>query len=250
MFELNNRVAIVTGAAGGIGKETCLTLAELGADVVATDVSSEIEKVRGEVEQTGSRSLAFEADVRNPDEILDIVNETIDEFKRIDILVNVAGIFPYQPLSEIDNDDWEAVLEVNLTGTFNWAQAVLPVMRDQGYGRIVNISSATGGHSGRSGNFAHYAASKAGVVGFTRSVAIDVGPDGITMNAILPGIIDTGGLQSIRPKEEIEATVEQTPARRMGQPEDVAHTVAFLAAEESGYITGTTLLVDGGSTLL
>lgn len=249
MFELDNQVAIVTGAAGGIGEQTCLTLAELGADIVATDLTPDVEDVTAEVEKTGSRALAFEADVTDTERIQEIVAETVEEFGRVDILANVAGIFPFQPLSEIDRDDWDMVLEVNLTGTFNWIQAVLPTMRAQEYGRIVNISSATGGHSGRSGKFAHYAASKAGVVGFTRSAAIDVGPDGITMNSILPGLIDTGGLQSVRPPEEIEATVENTPVRRLGQPADIATAVAFLSTEEAGFITGTTLLVDGGSTL-
>jgi 3-oxoacyl-[acyl-carrier protein] reductase len=153
-------------------------------------------------------------------------------------------------MTELSREEWDRVLDVNLNGTFNWTHAVVPGMVDRAYGRIVSISSLSGGHIGWSGKLSAYAASKGGVVGFTRSAAIDLAPKGVTMNAIAPGMIDTGAPQAANTEEELEAAVAMTPVGRMGEPEEIAATVVFLASEEAAYITGATVVVDGGYSLL
>ncbi|ARS91218.1 SDR family NAD(P)-dependent oxidoreductase [Natrarchaeobaculum aegyptiacum] len=250
MIDLTDRVALVTGASGGIGESTAKVLAENGADVVVTDVVDGIEETASTIEETGSKAIASEMDVTDEDEVEAVVEATLDELGRLDILGNVAGIFPTHTLEEMTKNDWEQVIDINLTGTYNCTQAVLPAMREQNYGRIVNVSSASGGHIGWSNDLAHYAASKGGVIGFTRSAALDVAQHGITMNAIVPGLIDTGAPQSVAEEEELEAGVQMTAFGRMGEPEEIANAVTFLAAEEASYITGAKLVVDGGYTLV
>ena len=222
MIDFTDRVAVVTGAGGGIGEATALLLAEQGADVVVTDA-----------EQAQS-----------------VVDDTLEEFGRVDILVNNAGIFPTATLEEMTAADWQQVIDINLTGVFNCTKAALPAMREQGYGRIVNVSSASGGHIGWSGDLSHYAASKGGVVGFTRSAAIDLGPDGITMNAIVPGMVDTGAAEQVATEEQIQAAVNATPVGRQGDPEELAAAIAYLASEPAAFVTGASLVVDGGITLV
>jgi 3-oxoacyl-[acyl-carrier protein] reductase len=250
MIDLTDHVALVTGAAGGIGEATAQVLAENGADVVVTDVIEGIEETAADVEGRGSKAVAEEMDVTDEDEVDAVVEATLEEFGRLDILVNVAGIFPTHTLEEMTKDDWKQVIDINLTGTYNCTQAALPAMREENYGRIVNISSASGGHIGWSNELAHYAASKGGVVGFTRSAALDVAQHGITMNAIVPGLIDTGAPQSVSEEEELEAGIQMTAFDRMGEPEEIANAVTFLASEEASYITGAKLVVDGGYTLV
>ncbi|HMB50732.1 SDR family NAD(P)-dependent oxidoreductase [Natronoarchaeum rubrum] len=248
MLDFTDRVAIVTGAARGIGKATALRLAEEGADVVVTDVAAERDDVADAVEERGQSALALEVDVSDEAEVEAAVEETIEEFGRIDALVNNAGIFPTADLAALSAEDWQRVIDVNLTGAFYCTQAVCPTMREQGYGRIVNVSSAAGGRVGWAGNLAHYAASKAGMVGFTRSAAIDLGPDGVTINAVVPGMIDTGAAERVSSDEEIEAAVSAIPVGRQGDPEELANVIAFLASEASSYVTGASLVVDGGIT--
>lgn len=250
MIDLTDRVALLTGAAGGIGAETARVLAKNGADVVVTDVVDGIEGTAEDVESAGSSALAHEMDVTDEDEVQAVVDATIDEFGRLDILGNIAGIFPAHTLEEMTLADWSQVLEINLTGTYNCTQAALPAMRDQQYGRIVNISSAAGGHIGWSNDLSHYAASKGGVVGFTRSAALDVAQHGVTMNAIVPGLIDTGAPDAVASEEELQAGIQMTAFDRMGDPEEIANAVAFLGSEEASYITGTKLVVDGGYSLV
>ena len=250
MIDLNDRVAIVTGAGRGIGKETATLLAEQGADVVVTDVIPEIEEAGEAVEERGANALVRELDVTDYERAQEVVEDTLEEFGRIDILVNNAGIFPTATLEEMTPEDWQQVIDINLTGVFNCTKAVLPAMEEQGYGRIVNISSASGGHVGWSGDLSHYAASKGGIVGFTRSAAIDLGPKGITMNAIVPGMIDTGAAEEVSEEEEIEAAVTMTPVGRQGDPEELASSIVYLASEPAAFITGASLVVDGGLTLV
>lgn len=250
MIELTDRVAIVTGAGKGIGAATAKLLAEQGASVVVTDVIPEREAVGDDIEASGGEALVRELDVTDYDQAQEIAQETLDKFGRIDILVNNAGIFPTATLDEMTPEEWQQVIDINLTGVFNVTKAVLPTMREQEYGRIVNISSASGGHVGWSGDLSHYAASKGGVVGFTRSAAIGLGPDGITMNAVVPGMIDTGAAEEVSEEEEIEAAVNMTPVRRQGEPEELASAVVYLASEPAAFITGSSLLVDGGYTLI
>ncbi len=250
MIDFTDRVAVVTGAGGGIGEATALLLAEQGADVVVTDVVSEREAVGEAVEERGANALVRELDVTDAEQAQSVVDDTLEEFGRVDILVNNAGIFPTATLEEMTAADWQQVIDINLTGVFNCTKAALPAMREQGYGRIVNVSSASGGHIGWSGDLSHYAASKGGVVGFTRSAAIDLGPDGITMNAIVPGMVDTGAAEQVATEEQIQAAVNATPVGRQGDPEELAAAIAYLASEPAAFVTGASLVVDGGITLV
>lgn len=250
MIDLSERVALVTGAAGGIGAATARTYAKNGADVVVTDVVPEVEDVAADINESDGEALAFEMDVTDSERVEEVVSEAAEELGSIDILANVAGIFPTHTLEEMTRDDWDQVIDINLNGTYNCTQAVLPSMREQEYGRIVNLSSAAGGAIGWSNDLSHYAASKGGVVGFTRSAALDLAPDGITMNAIVPGLIDTGAPQAVATEEELQAGIQMTAVGRMGEPEEIANAVAFLSSEESSYITGARLVVDGGYTLV
>jgi 3-oxoacyl-[acyl-carrier protein] reductase len=250
MIDLSERVALVTGAAGGIGAATSKILAENGADIIVTDVIDEIDEVAAAIEETDSRAVAQEMDVTDADEVEAVVEAGIEELGGLDILVNVAGIFPTHTMEEMTAEDWSTVLDINLNGTYNCTQAALPAMREQEYGRIVNISSAAGGHIGWSNDLAHYAASKGGVLGFTRSAALDVAQHNITMNTIVPGLIDTGAPQAVATEEELQAGIQMTAFNRMGDPEEVANGVAFLSSEEASYITGAKLVIDGGYTLV
>ncbi|WP_254765799.1 SDR family NAD(P)-dependent oxidoreductase [Salinilacihabitans rarus] len=250
MIDLTDRVAMVTGAGRGIGKATALLLAEQGADVVVTDVVPEREDVGDAVEDRGATALVRELDVTDPAQARAVADDAEAELGGVDVLVNNAGIFPAQSLDEIDHEDWQRVIDVNLTGTFNCTSAVVPGMRDRGYGRIVNVSSAAGGRVGWAGSLSHYAASKAGVVGFTRSAAIDLAPDGITINAVVPGMIDTGAAEEVSSPEEIEAAVAATPVGRQGEPEELASAVVYLSSEPAAFVTGASLVVDGGITLV
>jgi len=250
MIDLSEKVALVTGAAGGIGAATSKILAENGADVIVTDVIDEIDEVAAAIEETDSRAVAQEMDVTDADEVEAVVEAGIEELGGLDILVNVAGIFPTHTMEEMTAEDWSTVLDINLNGTYNCTQAALPAMREQEYGRIVNISSAAGGHIGWSNDLAHYAASKGGVLGFTRSAALDVAQHNITMNTIVPGLIDTGAPQAVATEEELQAGIQMTAFNRMGDPEEVANGVAFLSSEEASYITGAKLVIDGGYTLV
>ncbi|MFQ3293112.1 MAG: 3-oxoacyl-[acyl-carrier protein] reductase [Natrialbaceae archaeon] len=250
MIDLSDRVALVTGAGGGIGAATSRVLAENGADVIVTDVVDEIEEVAADIESTGSRVIAQTMDVTDPTEVETVVEAGLAEFGRLDILANVAGIFPTHTLEEMDEEDWSNVLDINLNGTYNCTQAALPAMREQNYGRIINLSSAAGGQIGWSNDLSHYAASKGGVLGFTRSAALDVAQHGVTMNTIVPGLIDTGAPQAVTTEEELQAGIQMTAFGRMGDPEEIANAVAFLGSEEASYITGAKLVVDGGYTLV
>lgn len=250
MFDFENRVVMVTGAGQGIGAATATLFGEQGANVVVTDVVEQREAVGEAVEDAGGTALVRELDVTDYEQAQSVVEDAVDEFGRVDVLVNNAGIFPTVGLDEMTPADWQQVIDINLTGTFNCTKAVLPAMRDQEYGRIVNVSSASGGHIGWSGDLSHYAASKGGVVGFTRSAAIDLGPDGITMNAVVPGMIDTGAAEQVSTDEEIQGAVNMTPVGRQGDPEELAAAIAYLASEPAAFVTGASLVVDGGITLV
>lgn len=247
MFNLDGKVAIVTGAAQGIGKEIALLLARSGARTVIIDVSDKIFDVMKEIEAFGQDSLAIKCDVSNGEEVKNAVKEVIGRFGRIDILVNNAGIYPFKQFTEMTEQDWDKVLNVNLKGVFHFTRFVLPKMMEQRKGKIINIASVAGSVVGFP-NLAHYSASKAGIVGFTKALALEVAQYNINVNAISPGPILTPGTKALG-KETYEQIRKSIPLGRWGKPEDVANLVLFLASDESDFITGQNIVIDGGYTI-
>ncbi len=243
-MDLTDKKAIVTGAAQGIGKTIALQLARQGADVVVTDINREgLALVVAEIEALGRRALAIAMDVSNLAQCEDMVKETVQEMGRIDILVNNAGITRDTLLLRMKEEQWDQVMQVNVKGTFNCTKAAIRTMFKQKYGRIIQISSVTGamGNPGQ----ANYSASKAAVIGFAKAVAREYAHCGITVNAVAPGFIQTAMTDAI-PEKEREAMIAQIPAKKLGTPEDVAAAVSFLASDESAYITGQVIHVNGG----
>jgi 3-oxoacyl-[acyl-carrier protein] reductase len=244
MMDLEGKVALVTGGAQGIGKVTALHLASKGADVAVSDINMEGSlKTAEEIEGLGRRGLAIEGDVSNPADAEIIVAKTVERLGGIDILVNNAGITRDKLLLRMTEEDWDAVLNVNLKGTFNCTKAAVKYMVKHKSGRVVNIASVVG-EMGNAGQ-ANYAASKAGIIGLTKSVAREYAKRGINVNAIAPGYIETPMTEALseKVKEELKA---QIPMARLGTPSDVANAVYFLVSDASSYITGHVLNVNGG----
>jgi len=242
-MNLSDKVAIVTGSGQGIGRAIALKLAEVGATIVVNDISEATETVAEEIKAMKRQSLAIKADVSSAEDVAGMVETTMATYGRIDILVNNAGITRDHLLLRMTDDDWNNVLKVNLNSVFLCTRAVLRHMVKQRWGRIVSIASVVGvvGNPGQ----ANYAATKAGIIGFTRTVAKEVASRGITANAIAPGFIETGMTQQLEEKWQQELK-KQIPVGYFGSPRDVAEAVAFLASEEARYITGQVLGVDGG----
>jgi 3-oxoacyl-[acyl-carrier protein] reductase len=247
-MKLENKVAIVTGSGQGIGKGIVSELAKEGAKVVVSDINQEnIDKTVNEINSFGE-AIGVKADVSNSEEVSQLVNVTVKKFGRVDILVNNAGIYPFKLLTEMEEEDWDKVLNVNLKGVFNCTKAVLPEMSKQKSGNIVNIASIAGAVIGYP-NLVHYSASKGGVLGFTRSAAIDLAQYKIRVNAIAPGGVETPGTEGTMDNETSKQFIQMIPLKRMGQPIDIAKAVVFLASDDSSYITGQMIIVDGGLTL-
>ena len=244
-MNLTDRVAIVTGSGRGIGRAIALKLAEAGATIVVNDIDKAAEKVALEIQATGRQSQAVIADVSSAPDVARLVETAISAYGRIDILVNNAGINRDQLLLRMSDEDWDKVIDVDLKSVFLCTRAVLRPMLKQRWGRIISISSIVGlmGNPGQ----ANYASAKAGIIGFTRSVAREVASRGITANAIAPGFIDTEMTQKLSHNQRQEL-MARIPLGCLGSPEDVAAAVSFLASEEAGYITGQVLAVDGGMT--
>jgi 3-oxoacyl-[acyl-carrier protein] reductase len=242
-MNLANKVAIVTGSGRGIGKAIALKLAEAGATVVVNDVAETVNSVAEEIKAMNRQSLAVVADISSAPDVTRLVDTTIATYGRVDILVNNAGITRDQLLLRMSDEDWDRVLNVNLKSVFLCTRAVLKHMLKQRWGRIVNISSIVGiiGNPGQ----ANYASAKAGIIGFTRTIAKEVASRSITVNAIAPGFIDTEMTQKL-PEEWKQQLKSRIPVGYLGTPRDVAEAVAFLASEEARYITGQVLNVDGG----
>lgn len=246
-MNLKNRVAIVTGGGQGIGKKICLRLAENEAKVAVFDVNEELsQEVVKKIKAKGGDALAVKVDVAKYEEVNEATRQVIDKFKGIDILINNAGITKDNLLLRMKEEDWNRVLQVNLNGAFNCLKAVLRYMMRQKYGRVVNISSIIGirGNIGQ----ANYSASKAGIIGLTKSAAREVGRYGITVNAVAPGFIDTAMTRRLN-KEAVDAIVSQVPLQRMGKSGEVASLVTYLVSEKAAYITGEVIKIDGGMAM-
>jgi 3-oxoacyl-[acyl-carrier protein] reductase len=245
MRELTGRVAVVTGASRGIGRAIAIKLASLGAKVVVNYRSNQAaaEEVVQQIQGMGGEAIAVQADVSNYEEAQRLIQSALDHFGRLDILVNNAGTTRDALLVRMSEEDWDVVINTNLKGAFNCTKAAQRTMIKQRYGRIVNITSIAGlaGNPGQ----ANYAAAKAGLVGFTKAVAKELGSRNITVNAVAPGYVPTD-LTATLPPELVAKGIEMTPLGRPGTPEDIANAVAFLVSDEASYITGQVLSVDGG----
>ena len=241
---MQNRVALVTGASRGIGKACALALSAAGARVaLAARQRDKLEEVAAQIRARSGEAYVVELDLASDDSIKSAFSSTAREFGRIDILVNNAGITRDNLALRMKKDDWDAVLETNLTGAFRAIQQVLQGMMRERWGRIVNISSVVG-EAGNAGQ-ANYAASKAGLIGLTKSLAQEMGSRQITVNAVAPGFIETEMTEGLAP-ELREKVLQSIPLRRIGAPADVAAAVRFLASDEAGFITGHVLDVNGG----
>jgi 3-oxoacyl-[acyl-carrier protein] reductase len=244
MIELKDKIAIVTGAAQGIGKVIALGLAKCGADIAVSDINEDsLDVAVNEIETLGRKAIAVKMDVSSLKDCDDMVKKTVEAFGRVDILVNNAGITRDTVLLRMKEEQWDQVMQVNLKGTFNCTKAVIRSMFKQKSGKIINISSVTGamGNAGQ----ANYSASKAAVMGFTKSIAREYAHCGITVNAVAPGFIKTAMTDAI-PEKDRDAMISIIPAKRLGLPKDVADTVCFLASDMANYITGQVIHINGG----
>ena len=242
---LKGKCAIVTGAAKGIGKAIALKLASLGANIVLNYRSSEEKAIEteNEIKALGVEVLRVKGDISNISDVENLINTAKENFGKIDIMVNNAGITKDTLILRMKEEDFDSVINVNLKGVFNCLKTITPVMVKQREGKIINLSSVVG-LSGNAGQV-NYAASKAGVIGMTKSLAKEVGARGITVNAVAPGFIETDMTEVLGDKFKEEAK-KAIPLKRLGKPEDVANVVAFLASEDANYITGQVIQVDGG----
>lgn len=242
---LNGKCAVVTGASRGIGKAIALKLASLGANIVINYRSSEKEalEVENEIKEMGVEAISIKADISKLDEVENLIKTSKEKFGTIDIIVNNAGITKDNLILRMKEEDFDNVIDVNLKGVFNCLKSITPVMVRQKKGKIINISSVVG-ISGNAGQV-NYAASKAGIIGMTKSLAKEIGSRGINVNAVAPGFIDTEMTESLGEKIKEEAK-KNIPLKRFGTVQDVAEVVAFLASDESDYITGQVIHVDGG----
>jgi 3-oxoacyl-[acyl-carrier protein] reductase len=253
-FRLDGRVALVTGAASGIGAATARVFAEAGADVVAAWYSGDthdVEPTRTAVEGAGRRCLVLDVDVSDTAAVDALVKHAVEELGRLDVVVANAAVARDVPTPELDDARWIQLLQVDLSGVFRCFRAAMPHMIDRGWGRLLATSSIAGAYQGWA-RHAHYTTAKAGLVGLIRTLAVELGPHGITANAIAPGVIETP--QSLDPvnslgPDGVRDFAARVPVRRNGMPEDIAHTFLFLASEEASFVTGQVLLVDGGVTL-
>lgn len=246
-MKLKDQVALITGSTRGIGKEIAATFAREGASVIICGTNADLAvEVASEIRSQGLRAESFPCDITNSQNVEEMVNKILDKFKSVDILVNNAGITKDNLLLRMKDSDWDAVMSVNLKGTFNVTKAISKAMLKAKKGKIINIASIIG-MTGNTGQ-ANYAASKAGIIAFTKSVAKELASRGITANAVAPGYIQTDMTEKMTDKarEEITKTI---PVGKLGTPADVAGVCVFLASNEADYITGQTIVVDGGMAI-
>ncbi|WP_338767647.1 beta-ketoacyl-ACP reductase [Bernardetia sp. ABR2-2B] len=241
MFSLKDKVAIITGGAKGIGKAVAETFHKSGAKIIIWDLDNEGQDVADSL-----NGKFYKVNTADRKDLEEATKNVISDFGRIDILINNAGILRDSSFLKMTDDFWDSVIDVNLTGVYNCAKAVVPHMKAQKQGRIINASSIAGVY----GNFGqtNYSAAKAGVIGFTKALAREVGKDGVTVNAIAPGYIQTDMTASI-PQEFQEKIIASIPVRRAGKPKDIAAAYLYLASEEASFVNGSVLQVDGGGVL-
>ena len=248
--DFRGKVAIVTGAGGGMGQAIARRLASGGAGILANDLSLEAaERTVADLAKAGHEAVAVAGDVSASGDVARMVERALERFGAIHVLVNNAGVLRPTRVIDIQEEEWDLIIRVNLKGTYLCSRAVLPVMQRQGWGRIVNMSSTAGRSTSTVGG-AHYTASKAGVLGFTRHLARETARDGITVNAVCPGLIDTDMVRSTISDEQADAYAERFPLNRMGEPREVAELVAFLATDRASYITGASLDINGGALMI
>ena len=243
MFSLKDQIAIVTGGANGIGKGIAAVLVKAGAQVVIADIDTQTgQQVADEL---GATFMAL--DVPDQAACQSGVKAVVERFGRLEVLCSNTGIFPQASLDSMTIENWEQMMNVNLRSTFFMVQAALPGMRERNYGRIVITSSITGAVTGYPG-WSHYAASKAGQLGFMRSAALECAREGITINAVMPGNIRTAGLEA-QGEAYLKEMADSIPVKSLGEPEDIGHAACFLASKEARFITGQTIIGDGGQIL-
>jgi len=250
-MRLEGKVAIVTGAAKGIGAAIVEACAREGARIAALDLDGVgVEALAETLRSRGTDILLLRADVTRSADISRALEGVLARWGRVDVLVNNAGGFAViRATEEITEDEWQAILASNLTSAFLCSKAVLPIMKRQRYGRIVNLASVVG-RAGAVRVTSHYAAAKAGVIGFTRHVALEVGADGITVNAVAPGTTATERVLKARTPEETHRVAEAIPVKRLGEPGEIAEAVVFLASDSAAFVNGATLDVDGGQVMV
>ena len=242
-MNFNGQTALITGAGRGIGKTIAVKLAESGLDIAIADMNPVSDDVLREIEEYGTKCLAFQLDVTDVESVDSVVKKILNDTGGIHVLVNNAGITQDSLFMRMKPEQWSQVIDVNLNGVFHVTKAVIRTMVKQHSGRIINISSVVG-FSGNPGQV-NYSSTKSGLIGFTKSLSREVGTRGITVNAVAPGFINTAMTQALNESQQ-QAILSQIPLGRMGEAEDIANAVAFLASEEASYITGTVLHVNGG----
>ncbi len=248
--ELGGKVAIITGGGRGIGRGIAKRLAEAGAEIVIADIDiSKAKKTAEDLARKGKNSLAIQADISRERAVNFLVKKSLDKFKKVDILINNAGIMFRTRLQHLSLEEWEKTLRVNLTGPFLLIKALLPVMKKNGHGRIINISSSAGRSVSTLGG-AHYTASKAGLLGLTRAAAKELASFGITVNAVCPGLIDTQMVRRTTKKAELKAFLNSFPVQRLGLPEEIGDLVVFLCSDRASYITGASIDINGGDLMI
>jgi 3-oxoacyl-[acyl-carrier protein] reductase len=247
MSDLQNKVAIVTGSTRGIGKAIALELAKAGADVVVTGTKADLaNQVSEEIKILGRKSIAVVGNVSIIQDAQNLISKTIETFGKIDILVNNAGVTRDNLLVRMSEEEWDTVINVNLKGAFNCIRAITKQMMKQRYGKIINITSVVGitGNAGQ----ANYSASKAGLIGLTKSIAKELSSRNINVNAVAPGYIDTE-MTSNLPEQAKESILKSIPLGRIAKPEEVAKVIKFLVSDDANYITGQVICVDGGMVM-